>query len=47
LIALSLISRFQQDDHTTFLNVVAHVKIVIYPFQVTLQDTNAMLFEVI
>jgi len=47
LIALALIFHFQQDDHLTFLNAVAHVKIVIYLFQIALHDTNAMLFEIV
>lgn len=47
LILLTLVFRFQLDDHPTLLNVVAHVKTNIYFFQVTLWDTCAMLHEVI
>jgi hypothetical protein len=36
LIALALIFCFQQDDHSTLFDAVAHVKIGIYPFQVAL-----------
>ncbi len=32
LIVLTLIFRFQQDDHFILLNVVAYVKIGTYPF---------------
>ncbi len=46
LIALTLIFHFQQ-DHLTLLDIMAHVKIGIYPFQVALWNTRAMLFEVI
>jgi len=45
-IAFTLIFRFQQ-DHLTFLDIVAHVKIGIYPFQVALRNTHVMLFEVV
>lgn len=46
LIAFTFIFHFQQ-DHLTLLDIVAHVKIGIYPFQVALRDTHVMLFEVI
>jgi len=36
LIVHALISHFQHDDHPTFLDVMAHVDIGIYPFQVAL-----------
>ncbi len=32
LIVFALIFRFQQDDHLTFFDVVAHVRTIIYPF---------------
>jgi hypothetical protein len=32
LIAPALVFHFEQDDHLILLNVVAHVKIDIYPF---------------
>ncbi len=48
MIAIALIFRFQQEsDHPTLLNVMAHVETSTYPFQVTLQDTRAMLPKVI
>jgi len=47
LIALALIFHFQHDDHFILFDVVAYVKIGIFPFQVTLRDTRAMLPEVV
>ncbi len=47
LIVLTLTSCFQQDDHPTLVDVVAHVKIGTYPFQVALWDTHAMFPKVI
>ncbi len=47
LIALTLVFHFQQDDHLTLFYVVAHVKTDIYPFQVALQDTSALLPRVV
>jgi hypothetical protein len=47
LIDPTLVSCFQQDDHFTFLDVMAHVEIGTYSFQVTLWDTRAMLHEVV
>jgi len=43
LIAPTLVSCFQQDDHFTFFDVVAHVKTSTYPFQVALWDIRVML----
>jgi len=47
LIILALVFCFHKDDHSTFLNVMAHAKTNTYPFQVTLQIIRAMLLEVI
>jgi len=47
LVIIALFFRFQQDDHPTLLNVMAHVETGTYPFQVTLQNTRAMLPKVI
>jgi hypothetical protein len=47
LINPTLVSCFQQDDHFILLDVVAHVEIGTYSFQVTLWDTRAMLHEVV
>ncbi len=47
LITPALVSCFQQDDHLTFLDVVAHVETNTYPFQVALWDTHVMLQEVV
>jgi hypothetical protein len=47
IIILALISRFQQNDHPIILDVVAHVKISVYPFQVALHDTHVMLSKVV
>ncbi len=43
----TLIFPFQEEDHPILLDVVAHVEIGIYPLQVTLQNTLAMLFKVV
>ncbi len=47
LITLALIFHFQQDDHPTLFDLMAHVKANIYPFQVALQDTCVTLRKVI
>ncbi len=47
MITPTLISHFQHDDHPTHLTMVAHEDIDIYPFQVALQDTSAMLHEIV
>jgi hypothetical protein len=43
LIALALISCFQQNDHPTFFDAVAHVETNTYPFHVALRNTYVML----
>jgi hypothetical protein len=47
LIAPALIFYFQHDERPILFNVMAHLKFDIYPFQVTLQDTCAMLLKVV
>jgi len=47
LIILALVFCFHKDDHSTFLNALAHVKTNTDPYQVTFQITHAMLLEVI
>jgi hypothetical protein len=43
LITLTLVIHFQQNDHLILLDTVAHVEIGIFPFQMALRDTQAML----
>jgi len=40
---LTLVIYFQQDDHPILLDAMAHLEIDIFPFHVTLQDTQALL----
>jgi hypothetical protein len=47
LIPFALISHFQQNDHPTLFDVVAHVETNTYPFHVALQNTHVMLPKVI
>ncbi len=47
MIVATLVFCFQHDDHPTLLDVLAHVKIGIYPFPVALWNTRAMSPEVI
>jgi hypothetical protein len=43
LIIFALVIHFQHDDHPILLVAIAHVDINIFPFQMALQDTRAML----
>jgi hypothetical protein len=43
LIIFAIVICFQQDDHPILLVVITHVEIGIFPFQMALQDTRAML----
>jgi hypothetical protein len=47
LIDPTLVFHFQQDDHLSLLDAVAHVEIGIYPFQLALRDTYVLLLEVV
>jgi len=43
LITFALVICFRQDDHPILLDAMAHLEINIFPFHVTLQDTQALL----
>jgi len=47
LIIPVIVSHFQQDDHPTLLDAVAHVETDIYPFQFAPWDIHASLFKVV
>jgi hypothetical protein len=43
MIVLKLVTHFQYDDHHIILDVIAHVENDIFMFQITLQNTWAIL----